>query len=141
MLITNPWKKVPKGTNGGVTSEGLLSGFLGSFFLTLTAIYLLDKYPPHIAMLLTTAELICAAGVFGTLFDSLLGAVVQVTVTDRGSGKVVEGAGGRRVRVVEGGSRISVGKDLLTNNGVNFVMAAVTSLFAIGVAWVLDLEL
>ena len=66
---------------------------------------------------------------------------MQDTVTDKGSGKEIEGPGGTRVKVSADGSRTLVGRDLLTNNGVNFVMAATTSLLTMSVAWVLDLSL
>jgi uncharacterized membrane protein len=88
-----------------------------------------------------TAMLVCGMGAFGSVIDSFLGATVQATVTDRGSGKVVEGTGGQRVKVLDGGSRVQLGRDILTNNGVNLAMAGLTSLFAMGVAYMLDLSL
>lgn len=63
-------------------------------------------------------------GFFGTVLDSLLGALVQATVEDKSSGRVVEGDNGKRVRVEQGGSRVQRGIDLLNNNGVNFAMTA-----------------
>jgi len=140
-LITAPWKQVPKGTNGGVTIDGLMYGALGSFLLTLTAILALYVLPPGIAMDERTAALITLMGLVGSVIDSVLGAVVQATVTDSGTGKVVEGPGGQRVRVILGGSRTMTGIDMLTNNGVNFAMAASTSLLAMGVAWSMDWSL
>ncbi|KAK5121841.1 hypothetical protein LTR85_004716 [Meristemomyces frigidus] len=134
-LITAPWKQVPKGTNGGVTIDGLMYGALGSFLLTLTAIMALYTARPGVAMDAKTAALLTVMGLMGSVIDSLLGAVVQATVTDRSSGKVVEGPGGRRVKVEQGGTRTMMGLDLLTNNGVNFAMAALTSLLAMTAAW------
>lgn len=141
VLITNPWKQVPKGTNGGVTLDGLLSGAFGAFVFTMVATVLLDKYSPLMGMAMGSFELVFFMGVAGTVIDSLLGALVQATVTDKGSGKVIEGHGGQRVKIAEGGSRMQVGWDLLTNNGVNFVMAAITSLLAMGFAWIFEMEL
>jgi uncharacterized membrane protein len=80
------------------------------------------------------------SGLAGSIIDSVLGALVQATVTDRTTGKVVEGPGGTRVKVAEGGSRARSGRDLLTNNGVNFAMAAITSGLAMGVAYALELR-
>lgn len=92
-----------------------------------------------------TAALVSFMGLVGSVVDSVLGALTQVTVTDKGSGKVVEGPGGQRVLVAdgskEGGSRGVMGRDWLTNNGVNFVMAALTSGLGMGVAWVSGLSL
>ena len=63
-------------------------------------------------------------GFLGTVLDSVLGALVQATVEDKGSGRVIEGENGRRVIVQMGGSRVQRGRDLLNNNGVNFAMTA-----------------
>nr|POE51905.1 protein pgr [Quercus suber] len=133
-LITAPWKRVPKGTNGGVTIDGLFYGALGGFLLTATATFALRVLPPYLATDTRTTVVLTLAGLAGSVIDSVLGALVQATVTDKQSGRVVEGPGGTRVRVAEGGSRVLTGADLLTNNGVNFVMAALTSLGAMLVA-------
>ncbi|KAK1815780.1 hypothetical protein LTR12_009867 [Friedmanniomyces endolithicus] len=138
-LITAPWRTVPPGTNGGVTVDGLLYGGLGSVLLVQTAALALKFLPPYVVMAPGTAGLLTGVGLVGSVIDSVLGAVAQATVTDRGTGRVVEGAGGRRV-VVDGG-RVLVGWDLLTNNGVNFAMAALTSLLAMASAWAMDLSL
>ena len=140
-MITAPWKQVPRGTNGGVTIDGLMYGALGSFLLTTTAIIALYVSPPRIVMETNTAALLTALGLCGGMIDSVLGAIVQTTVTDKRTGKVIEGPGGQRVKVSTGGGRAQMGLDLLTNNGVNFAMAALTSLLGMGVAWSLNLEL
>ncbi|KAK3715013.1 hypothetical protein LTR37_007503 [Vermiconidia calcicola] len=136
-LITAPWKQVSRGTNGGVTIDGLMYGALGSFMLTLGAIVGLYSSTPKIAMDPTTAAVITVMGMMGSLIDSLFGAVLQATVTDKSTGKVVEGPGGQRVKIAAGGSRAQTGFDLLTNNGVNFAMAATTSLLTMGVVHLL----
>ena len=140
-MITAPWRRVRKGTNGGVTVAGLLYGALGGFLLVSVAMVALYGLPPRIMMDVRTAALLVVAGFAGSLIDSVLGALVQVTVTDKGTGRVVEGPGGKRVRVAQNGSRLQQGRDLLTNNGVNFAMAFVTSLATMAAAWVLELGL
>lgn len=117
-LVTRPWQSVPKGTNGGVTYTGLAAGLLGS--TVIAAVYLLQQ---HAA--LSSALGVAVFGLFGSILDSVLGAVCQVTVEDKASGRVVEGANGRRVLVKPGGSRVQRGTDLLNNNGVNFAMTAI----------------
>lgn len=139
-MITAPWTKVPKGTNGGVTIDGLKYGALGGALLTLVAVLALALAEPHISIDGRTAALLIGSGLAGSIIDSVLGAHLQATVTDRGTGKVVEGPGGQRVKVLPGGTRIQIGWDILTNNGVNFVMAATASLLAMGVAHELKLE-
>ncbi|KAF2266768.1 hypothetical protein CC78DRAFT_531219 [Lojkania enalia] len=99
-LITAPWKIVPPGTNGGVTLTGLEAGLLGAFILTITSTLMIpfckswswDQIAQYTAAL-------TLAGFSGTLLDSLLGAVFQASVIDIHSGKIVEGAGGRKVLV------------------------------------------
>lgn len=84
-----------------------------------------------------TLLLVSFAGLVGTVLDSLLGALAQATIEDKSTGKIVEGANGRRAifgkagdgtRVMMAGTR-----DLLNNNGVNFAMAAGTGVFAMAV--------
>lgn len=141
VLVTAPWRKVPRGTNGGVTIEGLGYGLLASFLITVIAYLGLYFAAPYKIMNTPTALLVCGMGAFGSVLDSFLGATVQATVTDRNSGKVVEGPGGQRVKVLDGGSRVQLGRDILTNNGVNMAMAGLTSVFAMGVAWAFDMSL
>lgn len=127
---------MPPGTNGGVTVDGLLYGLLGSGMLVGVATLVLRYISPaQVAIPVNVLGLLSASGLAGSVIDSILGAILQATVTDRGTGKVVEGHGGKRVKVQEGGSRERMGRDWLTNNGVNFVMAAATSVLAMGVAW------
>lgn len=140
-MITAPWKKVPKGTNGGVTVDGLAYGALGSALLTLVAGLAIFLARPKEVVDAMTAGLLVACGLAGSVIDSFLGALVQATVTDNRSGKVVEGAGGQRVKVLPHGSRVQIGTDLLTNNGVNFVMAALASLLAMSLAYIFDWQL
>ena len=99
-LITAPWRVVPPGTNGGVTLTGLGAGLLGAFIIAITSTLLVpfckewstaDKANYTLAMTL--------AGFSGTLLDSYLGAALQASIVDVHSGKIVEGAGGRKVLV------------------------------------------
>ncbi|THX67350.1 hypothetical protein D6D08_06727 [Aureobasidium pullulans] len=135
VLITAPWRSVPRGTNGGVTITGLLAGLAGSVFISSLAYFTL----PYSGTAWTGDAkfmfwvTLTAAGFSGTLLDSLLGALVQATVEDKSSGRVVEGDNGKRVKVTQGGSRVQRGIDLLNNNGVNFAMVATVAAVGMGV--------
>ncbi|KAG9843353.1 hypothetical protein KCU98_g8172, partial [Aureobasidium melanogenum] len=136
VLITAPWRSVPRGTNGGVTITGLLAGLAGSVFISTLAYFTL----PFSRMAWTGDSkflfwvVLTIAGFSGTLLDSLLGALVQATVEDKNTGRVVEGDNGKRVKVTAGGSRVQRGMDLLNNNGVNFAMAATIAVVGMA-AW------
>ena len=68
-LITN-FKKVPHGTDGGITRAGMLMGILGAALLTLLGRFLL--------LVPVRATLpVLLAGVSGNLLDSFLGATLQ----------------------------------------------------------------
>ncbi|RJE17463.1 DUF92 domain-containing protein [Aspergillus sclerotialis] len=102
-LITSPsFRVVPRGTNGGVTLTGLLAGAGGAFLIaTLSGIML-----PGCSSLESSGSLgeraqwilaMTIWGGIGSVVDSVLGGLVQASVVDKRSGKVVEGSGGKKV--------------------------------------------
>jgi uncharacterized membrane protein len=91
-------REVPPGTNGGVTATGLGAGLLGSFIVSATSAAVLpfcasaglkDRALWTIAMTVW--------GALGSVLDSVLGGLLQASVVDKRTGKVVEGSGGRKV--------------------------------------------
>ncbi|KAI0395408.1 integral membrane protein DUF92-domain-containing protein [Xylariaceae sp. FL0594] len=109
-LITSPTlRKVPRGTNGGVTVWGLVAGFLGSMIIVTTSLILLPMCGDHTSGKPGGGEpwsmqqkLIFACGMTiwgtcGSLLDSFLGGWLQRSVRDVRTGKIVEGEGGVRV--------------------------------------------
>ena len=115
-LITAPWRVVPPGTNGGVTLTGLGAGLLGSFIIAFTSTLLIPFCDPNsvqhgyggrtwtMSDKASYTAALTLVGFCGTLLDSLLGAVLQASVVDVHSGKIVEGEGGRKVLVHSAGS-------------------------------------
>ncbi|KAJ5587134.1 uncharacterized protein N7459_002899 [Penicillium hispanicum] len=107
-LITSPTlREVPPGTNGGVTAAGLAAGLLGSFTIALTTAISLPFCPERSGLqdraLWTVA--ISLWGLLGSVLDSVLGGLLQASVVDKRSGKVVEGSGGRKVLVHPGSTK------------------------------------
>ena len=175
-LITSlTLRKVPRGTNGGVTLGGLAAGLFGSLVVVTAAMLFLPMCTGSTTrnpLLFGTAAASAAAawtsserrvlmtfltlwGVLGSLLDSVLGGLFQRSVRDVRSGRIIEGEGGVRVLVNETpghkhhpdddgkpGRAVENGMDLLDNNDVNFLMALIMSLSAMGAAsWYWDVPL
>lgn len=70
-LITN-LKKVPPGTDGGISILGTFAGIMGAGLIGLAA-YILGVYPD----LVKTMEIAIIAGTVGCFVDSILGAVLE----------------------------------------------------------------
>ena len=126
-LITNG-KKVPRGTNGGVTLIGIIVSFAGgllvglSFYMGLWAFvdYSEDKMVQNQWVVIILGGL---SGVLGSIIDSLLGAILQFSGLSIHTGKVVSAPG-------PGVDHIT-GVDVLSNNTVNLVSSILTSLMMV----------
>ncbi|KAI1950466.1 hypothetical protein LOZ52_001458 [Ophidiomyces ophidiicola] len=112
-------RKVPRGTNGGVTLTGLAAGALGASTIAITSLLLLSFCPLGPLPGFSTTGLdggrawgarekslwvlaVTIWGTLGSLLDSILGGMLQATVVDKRTGKVIEGVGGRKVLVYSG---------------------------------------
>ena len=148
-LITAPWRRVPKGTNGGVTLLGLSVSALGGTLIGLVTSLSLALhyywYPSPNNNLGTYAKitaLLTVSGLFGSLLDSVLGATLQQTLYNKGSGKVLVG---QITDVLDGKKQDDpnvsweriTGANVLSNNGVNFVASGVCAILTavVGVRW------
>ena len=114
-LITSlTLRKVPRGTNGGVTLMGLGAGLMGSLVVVTAATLFLPTCTEQMRFVpgggepwsLNPRRLFMAFmviwGALGSVLDSVLGAVLQRSVRDVRSGKIIEGDGGSRVLVSSG---------------------------------------
>ncbi|KAJ4145157.1 hypothetical protein LMH87_004015 [Akanthomyces muscarius] len=176
LITTLGLRKVPPGTNGGVTLLGLGAGLFGALLMVTVGFLFLPTCTPATAATLgggtpwTLADrrvfmgFLLACGFMGTVLDSVLGALLQRSVRDVRSGKIVEGDGGTRAMVhattttttaaaseqkttgeqeplpsspTKGHfpSRVvESGLDLLDNNDVNFLTAVTISVGAMYLA-------
>ncbi|KAN0108682.1 Integral membrane protein DUF92 domain containing protein [Hyaloscypha variabilis] len=116
-LITSiTFRKVPPGTNGGVTAYGLAAGLLGSLIIVTTSMAMIPFCSPKTPITglrdihgwtLTDRNRFAFAmtlwGALGSVLDSLLGGWLQQSVVDTRTGRIVEGEGGKRVLVSKKG--------------------------------------
>lgn len=106
-LITSlTLRKVPRGTNGGVTLWGLIAGFLGSMIIVTSSFLFLPMCNDQnsssswtVGQKALLAWGLTIWGTLGSLLDSFLGGWFQRSVKDVRSGKIVEADGGARVLV------------------------------------------
>lgn len=124
-LITNPFVRVPRGTNGGVTVLGLILSALGGlvcglayYVLTIICVdrEILIRSPPQWPLLLVGA----IAGLLGSMIDSLIGATMQFSGYELETGKIVS-------KSKPGIIWIS-GAEILDNHSVNLVSTLITAL-------------
>ena len=170
LLTSWNFRKVPPGTNGGITLLGTLAGFLGASIVALTSTLLLpfcssssgsgisswlsfqDDTGWTLQRKLLWFASITIWGGAGSLLDSALGGWFQASVIDVRTGKVVEGAGGKKVRLPisilipltndiqvpvigahskkddRSSRQVESGLGFLDNNAVNILMAFLMSI-------------
>ncbi|XP_077399379.1 transmembrane protein 19 isoform X2 [Vanacampus margaritifer] len=128
-LITT-WEEVPEGTNGGVTHVGLAASFVGGLavgvaYLASQVLFVsnLQQGAPQWPVVLYGG----AAGLLGSLLDSLLGASMQYSGFDSRIGKVVS--------YESPTTHWICGKPILDNNAVNLFSSVLVALVLPGMAW------
>jgi len=153
-LITNPFKLVPTGTNGGVSSTGLTASIFGGTFIGFLA-YLTTSIFALISFVngndrfvlsgreATTAMLLVSnfhyvilgafAGLFGSLLDSLLGATLQISILDKDTGRVLSHAENEVIaKALKDKSRYIhiTGRNILDNHQVNLLSSTMICVLA-----------
>ncbi|KAG9292255.1 hypothetical protein G9A89_000273 [Geosiphon pyriformis] len=118
-LITN-LKKVPPGTNGGITALGLGASLSGGLLIGISAVASIGLASGCNRWWWELIPIAGFAGLIGSIVDSILGATVQKTLYSLTSKKITSHLN-KDVRVVSGW-------DLLDNNQVNFISSFITSL-------------
>lgn len=119
MLVTAPWRAVPKGTNGGMSVVGTGASLGAGLFMGVVFVAAGPSPGSQVGLVWLGA----AAGFFGSLMDSLLGATCQASFYCHDKKMIVGGPAGGSVRLV-------CGRDLLTNEQVNAVSVLASTLAA-----------
>jgi len=121
-LITDLKKEVPAGTSGGVSLLGEFSVLLSTIILTLTVWAIGVSSFSFTELFLV----IFVSGFTGTTIDSVLGATYQARYECGVCGGIVESR-----KHCDKPARHIKGKDMLDNNGVNFIATWVGAFSAI----------
>ncbi|EDR25688.1 transmembrane protein, putative [Entamoeba dispar SAW760] len=115
------FKQVPAGTNGGVSSLGLISGFCGSLLIGLIGgLVFLMNCPFDITLFILTSSSITISGVIGNLLDSILGGTLQYSGWDEKRKCVVRKSGDNVTRIS--------GVDVLSNSAINFITSSMSGI-------------
>lgn len=122
-LITTG-KRVPRGTNGGVSGIGLLVSFLGGVLIGvvhyLTNVYTIDTDVLRVSSAQWPLIVIGGVGgLLGSLIDSVIGATMQYSGQDE-NGKIVE-MPGKSVKHISG-------VRILDNHSVNLISSILTGI-------------
>lgn len=126
VLITRPWRRVPRGTNGGVSWQGTVASGVGGFVIG--SVYYLTG-PEWSLSQLWVVVVGVVGGVIGSLIDSVIGAMLQASWLDTVSGKVLKMAPKLEASKEERFRHVC-GMDLLSGEMVNMAAAVATMAFA-----------
>jgi uncharacterized protein (TIGR00297 family) len=125
-LITT-WAVVPPGTNGGVSVLGTVASAAGGFFIGLL-FYVsgLVLCPSGVVPQWPVLVFGIVSGLIGSILDSIVGATLQVTWFDTSTNKISPRPPARTTAVFQH----ICGLDVLTNEQVNLVSLALTTLLS-----------
>ena len=124
-------RKVPHGTNGGMSILGTIASGLGGAFIGL--VHVCFRYPgagynlmDHVGVVAFGA----CCGIIGSLFDSILGATVQASYYSKEKKCIV-----KEFDTNDESIEHICGVDLLSNEAVNVVSILMTMIFSVTVGY------
>lgn len=129
VLVTQPWKRVPPGTNGGITIMGCVWSAMGGLIIGLSTIvldYISGVFPIHSIQMIAFSS---CCGLAGSLVDSILGATIQQSYWDPETKLVFQSNDDKPKS-----TKVVSGMNILTNEQVNLVSVAITTFIG---GWVL----
>ncbi|KAI8886455.1 hypothetical protein K501DRAFT_244156 [Backusella circina FSU 941] len=130
ILITR-FKKVPPGTNGGVSGLGLAASLAGGLFVGLIGALSLYLEQPCHGVAYELVILGGVAGLGGSLIDSLLGATLQESLYSEEKKIILN------KRIPDQTITVISGYPVLDNHQVNFITSVTTSVLCGLAAWCL----
>jgi uncharacterized protein (TIGR00297 family) len=133
ILITT-LRPCPRGTNGGVSLYGLQVSVAGGVLMGIVGVLIAPMFASYsVTEKVQFIAFTGVVGLFGSLLDSLLGALFQNSVVNS-AGKIIEQPNGYVVLESEG--KLISGNGLLDNNQVNFLMASHTAILTMALWWI-----
>ncbi len=132
VLITNPTKRVPHGTSGGVTKLGELASFLGAIFIAIIAALILFIFPDSILpneplLVVKIFTITFISGFIAEKIDSVLGATVQLKYWCPKCNKETD----NKIHKCGTKTRYYRGYRIITNEVVNILSTTAGALIAI----------
>lgn len=130
-LITQPWKSVPSGTNGGVTLNGFFWSAMGGAIIGASTVLMDFISGIEIANAPSIILFSLTCGLVGSILDSLLGATVQQSYFDPDT-KMVYQEEDKRPKTAS--LVVGYSMNILSNELVNLVSVVATTIVG---GWVL----